>query len=444
MRNPIERLLPLFAVISLLSLAGCAPPTVDSQPNADKTAQNNTKVVPVKTVAAIQTEIAKTTQQPATVYPFYETEIRPRVSGYISEISVDIGDIVKTGDVLARVDVPELEKQGETLAAQIDLLTAEEQAAEAGVNLSAASVRSAQAKFEQAKSQQASVEASLAAVEAEFNRTEDMVNRGSLQNRMLDEVRKKRDSEVAAKAAVLSAVTASEAGVGVAEAEKAAAEARLKMAQAKTEVARRQLGELQVSLDFASVIAPFDGIVSQRHVALGDLIEGSGDRAKPLFVLSKVDKVRVHVPIPEVDAPFVEPGDAVTLTFPSFASEPPIEATVTRRTGSLDPSTRTMIIEAELDNASGKLLPGMFGQATVTIETKAMATMLPSRAVRFDESGRAYVYLLDDNDRVKLADVQLGADTGTQIEILSGIQPGDIVIGPHLKRFTDGQTVRPL
>jgi RND family efflux transporter MFP subunit len=217
------------------------------------------------------------------------------------------------------------------------------------------------------------------------------------------------------------------------------------MAEAKTEVERRRLAELQVSLDFASVTAPFDGIITQRNVDLGDLIEHrAGGSTTPLFVLSKVDRVRVHIPVPEADAPFVQPGDAITLTFPSFASEPPIKATVTRRSGSLDPSTRTMTVEAEIDNAAGKLLPGMFGQATIELDTKVAATMLPSRAVRFDESGRAYVYLLDENDMVKLADVTPGVDTGTTIEILSGIRPGDVVIGPHLKRFSQGQQVKPL
>ena len=154
--------------------------------------------------------------------------------------------------------------------------------------------------------------------------------------------------------------------------------------------------------------------------------------------------VRIHIPVPESDAPYVQPGDGITLTFPSFASEPPLKATVTRISGRLATSTRTMIVEAEVKNPDNKLLPGMFGQATIQLETQVAMTMLPSRAVRFDETGRAYVYLLDDEDKVKLTDVSIGTDTGTEIEILSGVQPGDIVIGPHLKRFSEGQQVERL
>lgn len=437
---PAGNLLSVTALAGLLALAGCQPPT-ETTKGPDATSS----IVPVKLVAAAETEIAKSTQQPATVHPYYETEIRSRVSGYVAEITADIGDVVQSGDSLARVDVPELVQQREILAAEIELLMAEEQGAEAGVRLAEAAVKSASAKVEQAKSQKASVEASLAAAEAEFKRTEDLVNRGSLQNRMLDEVRNKRDSQVAAKEAVLSTVLAAEAEVAVAEAEQAAAEARLKTARSKTKVTRKRLDELEVSLRFAQIVAPFDGVITQRLVNLGDLINGRiDDASSPLFRLSKVDRVRVHVPVPEVEAPFVQPGDSITLTFPSFASEPPITATVSRRTGSLDPSTRTMIVEAELDNASGKLLPGMFGQANIELETKVAMTLLPSRAVRFDESGRAYVYVVDQDNRVARVEVTAGMDTGTEIEILSGIEPGDRVIGPHLKRFSEGQQVQPL
>jgi RND family efflux transporter MFP subunit len=433
--------LVILALLSaLVGLQGCHWAAENVEP---KEPEGN--LIAVKLVAAAQIEVAKTTHQPASVFPYYETQIRARVSGYVSELTADIGDVVKAGDILARVDVPELDTQKQTLVAQIDLLMAEQQLAQAGVELADAAMRAASAKVEQVKSQRASVEASLAAVEAEFQRTEDLVNRGSLQNRMLDEVRKKRDSELAAIKAVLAAVATAEADVSVAEAERAAAQARQKMAKANTTVTQKRLDELQVSLRFAAITAPLDGVITERHVNLGDLINGrANDASEPLFRLSKVDRLRIHIPVPESDAPFVQPGDAITLTFPSFISEPPIRATVTRRTGSLNPNTRTMTVEAEIENPDGKLMPGMFGQAHIELEPKAAMTMLPSRAVRFDENGRAYVYVIDTDNRVKIADVTPGMDTGTEIEILSGILPGDRVIGPHLKRFSTGQQIRPL
>ncbi len=412
-----------FGVIALVMFAaGCSL----DQPVAKKS--ENDSRVRVKTVSAVQTELAKTTQQPATVLAFFETEIRCKVSGFVTEVAADIGDYVQAGQTLAQIDIPEMQQQRKIIESRIDLLTAEEQGASAGVG-----------------PRPPGVEASVAAAEAEFNRTSDLVQRGSLQSRVLDEVRKKRDSEAAAKEAAKSAVESAEAEVAVAEAQKAAAVAKLRTAEARTQVTRNELAELDVMLAYTTVKAPFEGMVTQRHVDLGDLIDGKiGEGSEPLFVLSEIDKVRVHIPVPEVDAPFIQPGDSITLTFPSFATEPPISTTVTRVSGSLDPSTRTMKVEVELENQGRKLLPGMFGEAVIDMETKVAASMLPSRAVRFDESGNAYVYLLADDSKVSITEITTGIDTGTEIEILAGLEAGQTVIDSHLKRFTDGQVVQPL
>lgn len=401
--------------------------------------------VRVKTIAVQQTELKRTTAQPATVHPFYETEIRCKVSGYVSGVNVDIGQYVQTGQVLATLDIPEMQKQRLIIESRVALLEAEVQAATAQTKLADAAVQSAEAKMAQAQSENKGVDALLAAAESELRRTSDLVSRGVVEQRLLDEAIKNRDSEAAAQEALASAVQSATAEVSVAQAEKTTALAKLDTAKAKTDVARSELAELDVMLGYATVKAPFDGVVTRRHVNLGDLIDNrSGSTSVPLFVLSQIDQVRIQIPIPESDAPFVQAGDSVSLNFPAFESEPVIEATVTRTTGNLDLNTRTMLVEVEMKNADRKLLPGMFGEATIDLDTRTAANMLPSRAVRFDESGKAFVYIVADGNKVQVVDVAIGTHTGTQIEILSGISPGQTVIDAHLKRFTDGQIVQPL
>lgn len=425
-------------LLALSSNAGCNNQSVATKENPDP-------VVKVRAVAAVQQEVVRKTRQPATIQPFYETEIRSKVAGYIVEVSADIGDAVQAGQVLARVDVPEMEKRRTVLESKIALLRSKEEEAKAGVALAEAAVESEKAKLEQAKSQMLESEAILAAASAEFSRTQDLVNRGSLQARLLDESQKRFDSAKAAKSAVTSAVVSAESQVVVAAAQVAASKAKAQASRSETEVAVREMEELDVVLAFAQVRAPFAGVITQRHVNLGELIDGSQSTGSgTLFVLSMVDKVRIQVPVPEIDAPFIQPGDAITLSFPAFASEPPMSATVTRLNGRLDPSTRTITVEAVIDNEAGKLIPGMFGEAEIDMETKVATTMLPSRAVRFDEGGKAYVYLLSEENTVQVSEVSTGLDTGTEIEILSGLSMGQKVIGPHLSRFTDGQQVEPL
>ncbi|WP_236696733.1 efflux RND transporter periplasmic adaptor subunit [Rhodopirellula islandica] len=428
---------PLATVAVLCFLTGCS----DANRVAKKTQPQ--PATPVKTVAVTPTEVTRTSVQPATVHAYYRAELRSQASGYVESFTADIGEYVEAGTVLATISVPEKHQQRRVIEARIGRLEAQEKQAAAGVRLAEASKRSAQAKLAQAKSEGAAVEASLAAANAEFNRTEDLVNRGSLQNRMLDEARMKRDSESARKQAVESAVASAQADVEVASARVESAQADLETAQAETEVTRRERDELDVWIDYAEIKAPFSGIVTERNIEPGDLVRAASEvgLGKPLFVLCQIDRVRVQIPVPEKDAPLVDPGDEVRLTFPSFASEPPLTAQVTRRSGSLDAQSRTMMVEVEIDNTDGKLIPGMFGQASIELTTQTAANLLPAQAIRFDESGNAFVYVVASDDTISIQEISTGVDDGNFIEVLSGVEPGQSVVDAHLSRFIDGQKV---
>ena len=417
-----------------LLLAGC------SQQPAASTSEP-AKTVAVKAVAVVEQDVQRTTVQPATVHAYFQAEIEARASGYLRELKVDIGDYVEAGDVLAVIDVPEMQKQREIIEARIARFEAEQQRSEAGVNLAKSHIRSVEAKLEQAKFELDRADASLVAVEAEFSRTQDLVERQSLERRMLDEARKKRDSELANKDAVSSAIVSAEADVAVAKSQLVSAEADVRAAESETNIAKRQLDELNVMVAYATIKAPFAGVVTMRTVDPGDLVRAESDDSEPLFIVSQVDKLRVHMPVPEVDAPAINRGDKVSLSFPSFPSEDAVHATVTRVSGSLDASTRTMLVEAELPNPDRKLLPGMFGQATITLATKVATNVLPARAIRFDEAGQAYVYVVGEDEKVSIVNITTGLDDGISIEVLSGVTAGERVVDAHLKRFTTGQQV---
>ena len=423
----------------LLLCLGCAesvPPSVPKPASAP---------IKVRTVAVVQQEVQRTTTQPATVQAYFQAEIRAKVSGYVESLHVDIGDFVKAGDVLVQIAVPEMGKQREIIESRLRRLHAEERQAEAGVSLAKANVTSARALLEEAKTRLQSADAALAASDAEFQRVQQLVELRSLESRLLDEARKKRDSDRANKEAVRSSITSAGAEVSVAQAKQNAAEADLAAAQAETAVTQKQLEELDVLMAYATLRAPFDGVVTTRTMSPGDLVRKNGDvdGSRPLLVISRIDKLRIQVPVPERDAAFVGKGDELTLTLPSFPGET-ITAKVSRISHSLDPSTRTMLIEAEYLNENGKLLPGMFGQASIALANKVAANMLPVRAVRFDEEGKASVCLVNADSTVSVVPVETGIDDGNQIEIVSDLKPGQQVVDAHLRRFTDGQKVAVL
>lgn len=428
--------LTLAAAIGVVAMAGCTPPT--SVATSDDT---KTKPVAVRFVSVATKGVQKTTVQPATVHPYFSAEIRSKVSGYVTSIAADIGDYVTAGQTLATLDVPELVMQRDVLQAKLDRARAEESQVDAGIQLAAADVDAAKAKAEQAKSQSESAEATLSGMQAEFDRTKDMVDRQSLQPRMLDEATMKRDSAKAQLNAASSSIAAAYADVTVAEAKQLAAKAAFAAAKADTEVAAKQLAEINVLIAYAKLKAPFAGVVTQRNVDIGDLVDTATNTAagNPLLVLHQIDKVRVHIPVPESDAAMVSRGDAIALTFPSFTGET-INATVTRVTQSLDPQTRTMMVESEIENADGKLIPGMFGQATITLGGKIAANMLPARSVRFDSTGNAYLYVIGDDDTVSVVSVETGIDDGRSIEVV-GIDAGVRVVDANLTRLASGQKV---
>lgn len=426
----------IFATCLTLLVGYATGPSLQTLRAADKTA--------VRTVAVAMQTVERTTVQPATVHAYYMAEMEARLAGYVSVVKAEIGDVVSKGAVLATISVPEMAKKREVMRALVLRAEANETQASSGIQLAKADVQSAAAKQAQAESQLASVKASLAAMESEFNRTAELVQRQSVQPRMLDEARKKRDSERANIQSVGSSIEAAKADVIVARAKLSAAEADLAAANAETTVASKRAEEFEELLKYSQIVAPFDGVVTHRDIDPGDLVrETTGkDSSHPLFVVSQVNKVRVQIPIPEADAAFIRKGDSVELSFPSFPGEKAIAAKITRSSGSLDPSTRTMLVEAELSNAEGKLIPGMFGQAKVTVAATATAQVLPARAVRFDEAGKAYVYAVDANETVSIVPVTTGRDNGHIIEVTSGLVTGQRVIAAHLKRFTDGESVR--
>jgi RND family efflux transporter MFP subunit len=148
----------------------------------------------------------------------------------------------------------------------------------------------------------------------------------------------------------------------------------------------------------------------------------------------------VRVAVPERDAPLADPGDSALITLQALPGEE-LRGHVSRVAGALDETTRTMLLEIDLPNPDGRLLPGMFGQATIQLEPPRERLTLPANAVRFDEQGKSYVYVIDAASEVAVVDVETGLDDGQQIEITAGLLGSERVAGPSLKRLRAGQRV---
>lgn len=402
--------------------------------------QSTGDAVRVQAVLVAQEQTVRSITQPASIEPWYRAEIRSRVTAYVTDVKADIGTVVNRGDVLATLDAPEMVAEIATIEARIDRLLAEEERAKAETNVAKANVQSAAAILEQAKAQLAMDDAAVKAAGAELERISDLVRRKVSEPRLQDEATQRSEAAAAGRSASESAIRSAEAGLSVANSRTAAAAAALKVAQAETQIARMQLKELQAEMDYLKLQAPFDGVITHRQISPGDLVAAGRVDGEPLFEIIQLQKVRCRIDIPERDAAFVRPGDAVSLSLPAFADEN-FEIRVSRTAQTLNSDTRTMRIEADIDNKDARLLPGMFGQATVSLGTPVTAGVLPSRAVRFDSKGQAFVYVIRPDETVAVTSVAVVSDNGQTIS-LTGLTAGQRVIDAHLKRFIDGQKVQ--
>tara|TARA_Y100000766_G_scaffold43947_1_gene34037 strand:+ start:82 stop:1452 length:1371 start_codon:yes stop_codon:yes gene_type:complete len=398
----------------------------------------------VEVVTAVQKDVVHTTSQPATVHPFFQADIISKVSGYIEDVFVDIGDAVKAGDPLCQLSVPEMEKQREQINAKQQRLLAELKRAEAAVTVAIARIRSSEAEAEEAASNIQQVEARLVANKAELKRVVGLVERKAVTIANLDEAQASNDVSEAAKISAEAALRSAQAKKEIAVAEREAAEAEVATAQARRAESIKEGEELDAMLQYTTLRAPFDGVVTSRSVDPGDFVTGisqaHGLLRRPLFHVDQQSRLRVRVAIPERDASEVDAGDPVVLRLDALPKAP-IDAVVSRAAQRLDPSTRTMLAEIEVDNTEGRLLPGMFGCATIIATTSKDAIVLPASALRTDAEGNPYVFLLDEEKRIVKKQIVVGADDGHEIEVVTGLAGTERVVDAFVGSIEEGQIV---
>jgi len=422
-----------------LSLSGC---NRAESPAQAESAVDNTPTVHL--VAAERTTIERTTTQPATIHAYHQAEIHAKVAGYLSELKVDIGQTVEKGDILGVISVPEMQISYERKQAEIRSLEAEQESAVAGVKLAQADVQAAQAQQSQAAAEVAQTDAQLNADTSEFKRVTQLVEQKAVAGRLLDEARQKLEASTSAKAAIQAALQSARAAVTVAQEKAAVAKAGVKAAAAQTDVVRKELEELATMMQYATLKAPFKGVVTRRHVDPGDLVRNIQDASEssrePLFEVAQVDRIRLRIAIPEMEAPLARVGNAVSLKLRSLPDRD-FKGTISRMARRLDESTRTMLVEVDMDNTEGLLIPGMYGEATVTLQQTPDALVIAATAVQFDKTGNSSVYVVE-NGAVKIVPVVIGHDNGRQIQILSGIDETSEIAAGRIGRFKDGQKVK--
>jgi RND family efflux transporter MFP subunit len=335
--------------------------------------------------------------------PFQEADLHAKVAGYIRTISVDVGDRVKAGQVLAVLEVPELSAQVE--------------GAEASTRRSEDSVRRAQSELEKAES-----------------------------------------LHVAAHSAYVRLKEASKARPGlIAEQELDDAEARDKQAEAQIDVSKAMLSENGNQLwvakaetqrvtalsDYSRITAPFAGVITKRYADLGALIQAgtaSSTQAMPVVRIADTTRLRLVLPTPESVVPQVHLGTVVRVRVPTLGHT--FEGRVARFADALDQQTRTMHTEIDVNNPDGSVVLGMYAEADLVLAQRDRVLTVPIQAVARTGS-EAKVLVIGAGNLIEERSVKLGLEGTQRVEVLSGLREGDRVVIGSRSQFRIGDPVTP-
>jgi RND family efflux transporter MFP subunit len=371
----------------LVVLGGTATAVSCSSPV--NTAQANTESRrPVSTVRVTRQDLGRTLELAAEFRPYQEIDLHAKVAGYLRSIHVDVGDQVKKGQLIAELEAPEMMQE----AAQAD-----------------AGFKRAQVEVERAR--------------ADLQRTEAQERLRRMTSDRLAAVVKVRRNLVAQQD-----VDDASARLQDAEAQLAAARASVASAEEQVQIAAAARERSSALLTYLRITAPFNGTITARFADPGAMIQSgtaSHVQARPVVQLSQVDRLRLVLPVPESVVPRVRLNTPVEVRVDALKRV--FQGTISRFTGKLDSSTRTMETEVDLPNPDFAIKAGMFGSAAIALEQRRDVLTVPVQALT-THTAPIKLLVVGPDQRLQERQIEIGMETPEHVEIVSGLREGEAVV----------------
>jgi RND family efflux transporter MFP subunit len=375
----------LFTVVAIVLMAAIVVAVVGivgrkHASAALKTYTENTSAPPVTLEQPVMQKSAREIVLPGNIQAFTLAPIYARTTGYVKAWYHDIGAPVRKGELLAVIETPELDQQ--LASAKADLATAQSNAGIAKVTA---------------------------------DRYNDLIGRNAVSQQDTD-----------------NAVQALEAR-------------NTQVASAQANVQR-----LEELVSFERIVAPFDGVITARNIDIGQLISATGSTTtagagtitgnKEIFDISAVRTLRVFINVPQIYSPDAKNGTIAKLTLPQYPGRT-FEGKLVRSSDAVDPASRTLLAEVDVDNSSGELLPGSYTEVHLNVSTAAPALIVPVGALILTPDGLR-VATVDSSHHAHLVAVTPGRDFGATVEVLAGLKPGESIVSNPPDSLTDGEEVR--
>jgi membrane fusion protein, multidrug efflux system len=380
------------------------------------TATTQPPVVEVTTAAAIRRDLPRFFEATGSLIGDQQTDVAPQTAGKVVAVGVDIGSRVQRGQMLVRLDDAELKLRVEQAAAQLEQAKAAVKQAEEKIGL-----RPGQPFDPNRVAEVAAAKVTFDLAEKNLHRAEKLVESGDVSREFYDEQRARRDQLKEQYDVALAQARQNYAAVEV----------------ARTNVASvgSQLALARKNLSYANIPAPIDGYVSERTADVGEYVSPQ----QKVATIVRTNPLRMRIDIPEQAIPEVRVGQSVSVTTSAWPDKN-FAGRIARIAPNVTASSRTLTVEAEIENSSGALKPGQFATVRILQERSEPAVLIPARSV-VTEAGVSRVYVLK-NGHAEQRLVQTGQTEGDLIEVKSGVAADEQVATSNLEQLSDGIGVK--
>lgn len=395
-RRSFHTLATVLILVAVTWLPGC---------HSENKVEADGKIsVPVAVVKVTRKDLSSRLEIASEFEPFQEINVYAKVSGYIRKLYVDWGSHVKRGQLLAQLEIPELEQQIQQDQASVQRATHD-----------------------------------LARAREEVMRAQSAHTVSHLRYQRLADVQKTQPNLIAQQEIDDALGKDQEA-----EATVSAAKASLAAAEQSVVVAKAALAKDQAMYSYSHITAPFDGVVTELTAYTGALLpagtsSNKGDQA--LCRLSQNNMLRLVIPLPERAVGDVHVGGTVAVRVSSINKT--FDGKIVRFSDQIDSSTRTMHTEVDVPNPKYELVPGMYAAVQVPLHTERNVLTVPIQAVEAAGENRGSVLVVTNANKLERREVNLGLESATEAEILAGLNENDLVVFGNQSQYKPGQQVAP-
>jgi multidrug efflux pump subunit AcrA (membrane-fusion protein) len=373
-------------------------------------------VVDVTTAPAVVRQLPRFFEATGSLAPDEQTDVSPSIAGKVVAIGVDLGSYVQQGAMIVRLDDVDSRIRLEQAQSQVEQARAAVRQAEAKIGL-----RSGQNFDPERVADVGSTRVALELAEKQLRRFERLIESGDVSRSSYDQQKAQRDQLREQYEAALQRARQDYAAV-------ARERANVKTTETQVAAARR-------SLSYALVFAPISGYVSERPADLGEYVSPTSKVA----TIVRTNPLRMRIDIPEQTISAVKAGQGVSVNVSAYPDRA-FSGRIARISPNVTATSRTLTVEAEVENNDGLLKPGQFATVRIQQATASPAVLVPARAVH-TEGASSHLFVIK-NGRAEMRLVQLGQAEGDLVEIRSGVAADEQVAVSNVELLSDGMAVR--